>query len=188
MCSVILYSKNEWYDFPTALSFCSGTYSNLRDMFSVAFPVWGRRTDPSNPLLCFFFKFRRVGWDWVHLVRRPLIVLLYQPRMIDDECRAVYGISIDWWNRSTRRKPAPVPLCPPQIPRDLTWARTQAAAVGSRLLTAWAMGPPYPSFSDYACSFLCNKNSFKVISGKHSYAFLIYLYFWIPSNERPLDL
>jgi hypothetical protein len=27
-------------------------------------------------------------------------------------------------NRSTRRKPAPVPLCPPQIPHDLTWART----------------------------------------------------------------
>jgi hypothetical protein len=23
-------------------------------------------------------------------------------------------------NRSTRRKPAPVPLCPPQIPHDLT--------------------------------------------------------------------
>jgi hypothetical protein len=23
-------------------------------------------------------------------------------------------------NRSTRRKPAPVPLCPPKIPHDLT--------------------------------------------------------------------
>jgi hypothetical protein len=32
-------------------------------------------------------------------------------------------------NRSTRRKPAPVPLCPPQIPYELTWARTRAAAV-----------------------------------------------------------
>jgi hypothetical protein len=39
-------------------------------------------------------------------------------------------------NRSTRRKPAPVPLCPPQIPHDLTWDRTQAAAVGSQRLTA----------------------------------------------------
>jgi hypothetical protein len=34
--------------------------------------------------------------------------------------------------RCTRRKSAPVPLCPPQIPYDLTWARTQATAVGSR--------------------------------------------------------
>jgi hypothetical protein len=40
---------------------------------------------------------------------------------------------------STRKKPAPVPLCPPQIPHYLTWARTRAAAVGIRLLTAWAM-------------------------------------------------
>jgi hypothetical protein len=24
-----------------------------------------------------------------------------------------------------------VPLCPPQIPHDLTWARTRASAVGS---------------------------------------------------------
>jgi hypothetical protein len=27
----------------------------------------------------------------------------------------------------------PVPLCPPQIPHDHTWARTRATAVGSRL-------------------------------------------------------
>jgi hypothetical protein len=30
-----------------------------------------------------------VGWDWVHLVRRPLTGLLYQPRTIDEECWAV---------------------------------------------------------------------------------------------------
>jgi hypothetical protein len=24
-----------------------------------------------------------MGWDWVHLVRRPLIGLLYQPGMMD---------------------------------------------------------------------------------------------------------
>jgi hypothetical protein len=30
-------------------------------------------------------------------------------------------------NRSTRRKPAPVPLCPQEIPHDLTRARTRAA-------------------------------------------------------------
>jgi hypothetical protein len=45
-----------------------------------------------------------VGWDWVHLVRRPLTGLLYQPRMIDDECGAVGGMRIGKGNRSTRRK------------------------------------------------------------------------------------
>jgi hypothetical protein len=39
-------------------------------------------------------------------------------------------------NRRTRRKPAPAPLCPPQIPHDLTWDRTRAAAVGNLRLTA----------------------------------------------------
>jgi hypothetical protein len=39
-------------------------------------------------------------------------------------------------------KPFPVPLCPPQIPHDLTWARIRAVAVGSRRLTAWAMALP----------------------------------------------
>jgi hypothetical protein len=54
----------------------------------------------------------------------------------DDECGAVSGMRIGRGNLSTRRKPAPVPLRPPQIPRDLTWARTRAAAVGSQRLTA----------------------------------------------------
>jgi hypothetical protein len=63
--------------------------------------------------------------------------LLYQPRMIDDyDYGAVGGMRIDRGNRSTRRKPAPVPLCPPQIPHDLTWDRTRAAAVRSQRLTA----------------------------------------------------
>jgi hypothetical protein len=38
-------------------------------------------------------------------------------------------------NRSTRRKPAPVPLCPPQTPHAVR-TRTLAAAVGSQRLTA----------------------------------------------------
>jgi hypothetical protein len=44
-------------------------------------------------------------------------------------------------NRSTRRKPAPVPLCPPQTPHAArTW--TRAAAVGSLQLTTWATAQP----------------------------------------------
>jgi hypothetical protein len=93
-------------------------------------------------LVLFFFSSWGV-WDWVHSVRRPLIGLLYQPRIIDDdECGAVGGISIGRGSRSTRRKPAPVPLCIPQIPHDLSWARTRAAAMGSMRLTAWAMARP----------------------------------------------
>jgi hypothetical protein len=54
--------------------------------------------------------------------------------MDDDECGAV-GVMIVMivsGSRSTRRKPASVPLCPPQIPRGLTRVRTRAAAVGSQ--------------------------------------------------------
>jgi hypothetical protein len=88
---------------------------------------------------------RYLGWDWVHLVRRPLIGLVYQPRMLDDdddEYGAVGGMRIGRGNRSTRSKPAPVPIFPPQIPHDLTWDRTWAAAMRSRQLTAWAMAWP----------------------------------------------
>jgi hypothetical protein len=49
--------------------------------------------------------------------------------MIDYEYGRVGGMRIGRENRSTRRKPTPVSLCPPQIPHDLTWARTRAAAV-----------------------------------------------------------
>jgi hypothetical protein len=49
----------------------------------------------------------------------------------DGEISGMIGMG----NRSTRRKPAPVPLCPPQIPHaDRT--RTRAAAMGSQRLNA----------------------------------------------------
>jgi hypothetical protein len=54
------------------------------------------------------------------------------------------GGMIDRTDGSTRRKPAPVPLCPPQTP-DAARTRTGAAAVGSQRLTAWATARPnYP--------------------------------------------
>jgi hypothetical protein len=81
-----------------------------------------------------------VRWgEKVHLVRQPLIGLLYQSRMIDDECGTIGGTRIGKGNQSTRRKPARVPLCSPQIPHDLTRARTLAAAVGGRRRTAGGM-------------------------------------------------
>jgi hypothetical protein len=63
--------------------------------------------------------------------------LLYQPQMVDEgDWVATGGMKIGSGNRSTRRKPAPAPLCPPQIPHDQTRARTRAAAVGSQRLIA----------------------------------------------------
>jgi hypothetical protein len=72
--------------------------------------------------------------SWGGVIRRPLIGLLYQPRMMmimnvgqSVECRMRIGRG----NRSTRKKTASLPLCPPQIPHELTWDWTRAAAVGS---------------------------------------------------------
>jgi hypothetical protein len=63
--------------------------------------------------------------------------VLYQPQMIaDGECDAISGMKISRGNRSTQRKHASVLLCPPQIPHELTRARTRSAAVGSQRLTA----------------------------------------------------
>jgi hypothetical protein len=54
----------------------------------------------------------------------------------------------NWWNdwigrgnQSTRRKPAPMPLCLPQTPRSAR-TRTWAATVGSQRLTASATALP----------------------------------------------
>jgi hypothetical protein len=81
-----------------------------------------------------FYQFFVVG------LRRPLFGLSYQPLVIgSDKRRAVGEMRIGRGNRSTRIKPAPVPLCPPQILHDLTWDRTRAAAVGKWRLIAWAM-------------------------------------------------
>jgi hypothetical protein len=58
------------------------------------------------------------------MVLRLLFGLLYQPRITDyDYGGEIGGMRISRGNRSTRRKPAPVPVSPPQIPHDLSWAR-----------------------------------------------------------------
>jgi hypothetical protein len=81
------------------------------------------------------------------------IGLLYQPQTMDDsDCEAVDGMKIDRGNRSTRRKLAPVLLCPPQIPHDLTQARTRATAVGNQRLTVWTMALPSSAHTTLPCS------------------------------------
>jgi hypothetical protein len=42
--------------------------------------------------------------------------------MINDDCEVMRGMRIGKGKRSTWREPAPVPLCPPQIPHKLTRA------------------------------------------------------------------
>jgi hypothetical protein len=79
-----------------------------------------------------------MGWDWVHLICGH-----YWPIAPAQDDR--------WWwfwsnlQRKTKysEKTCPVPLCPPQIPHDVTRAWTGAAAVGNQRLIAWAMARPY---------------------------------------------
>jgi hypothetical protein len=61
--------------------------------------------------------------------------LLCQPRMIDDDYGAVGGMRTGRGNEVLGENL-------PQIPHDLTWDRTRAAAVGSQRLTAWAVARP----------------------------------------------
>jgi hypothetical protein len=49
-----------------------------------------------------------------------VVVMMMMMMMIDDDECGGLGGTLGRGNRSTRRKPAPVPICPPQIPHDLT--------------------------------------------------------------------
>jgi hypothetical protein len=91
--------------------------------------------------------------DWVHLVRRPLFGLLYQPRMIDDgDCGAIDGMRIGRGNRSTRRKPDP--------------GSKPGRRGGKPAITAWAMARPFrsdellPFYENVFCSLLLMNEMF----------------------------
>jgi hypothetical protein len=72
-----------------------------------------REPQVADPWSSFFFQFLGVGWDRVHLVRRPLIGLLYQPWIIDEH-REFGGMTIGVGNWSARKKPTPIPFYPPK--------------------------------------------------------------------------
>jgi hypothetical protein len=80
-----------------------------------------KRKHVSTFFFFFFFFLDSLGGVRLSPLGTSAIVgLLYQPRMIDDDdYGAVGGMRIGSGNRSTRIKPAPVPLCPAQIPHDL---------------------------------------------------------------------
>jgi hypothetical protein len=89
----------------------------------------------SYTVLFFFIILRRMRLS--PLGTAATTGLLYQLQMIvDGNCGAVGGMKIGRGSRSTRRKPAPMPLCSPQIPHVLTQAQMQAAVVESQRLTA----------------------------------------------------
>jgi hypothetical protein len=88
-----------------------------------------------------------VGWgETVHFVRRPLFGLTNQFWICQDECGAAGGMKIGRGNRSTRRKPAPVPHCSPQIPHDL------GSNPGP---SRWKAGDQPPCYGRVECSSLC---------------------------------
>jgi hypothetical protein len=71
------------------------------------------------------------------------------------------GMMIVRGNRSTRRRPAPVPLCSPQTPHAAR-TRTRAAAVGSQRLTAWATARPNGLVTVHFWAILVNVPSYLI--------------------------
>jgi hypothetical protein len=64
------------------------------------------------------------------------IMMMMMMVMMIDERRTVGRMRTGRGNRSTRKKPAPVALFPPEVTHDLKWNRTQVASVGSQRLPA----------------------------------------------------
>jgi hypothetical protein len=135
------------------------------------------------PANIFFLNF--LGW-W-YLVRRPLIGLFYQLRMIYNECGAVGGMRIGRGNRSTRRKPSPVLSCTPKIPHDLTCARNRAAAVGNRRLITWAMAGSHILFNRI-CSYFKDDFEFNMLDLRDTERRSVYRSLVAePRRENPLQ-
>jgi hypothetical protein len=102
------------------------------------------------------------GWSSVGSTRHcgQQWPMLPAPGAYDD--REIGGM-IGRGNRSTRRKPALVPLCPPQTPRTVR-TRTWPAAVGSQRLTAWPTARPYGNIRKLCFFPACHLSS--LLSGR----------------------
>jgi hypothetical protein len=74
--------------------------------------------EPSGSIKCWeFLSIFYYWWGGSPLGTAATSGLLYKSQMIDDgDCGAIGGMKIGKGNRSTRRKPTPEPLCPPQNP------------------------------------------------------------------------
>jgi hypothetical protein len=80
-------------------------------------------SDVELPCIVFFFLVSLGGVRLSPLGTSANVGLLYQPRMIDDDDYGAVGeMRIGRENRSTRRKPATVPLCPTyDVEIDVSW-------------------------------------------------------------------
>jgi hypothetical protein len=103
-------------------------------MFKTAafeFEAWESENPERSGVCFFFFLYFSHGVGLSPLGTAATSGLLYKPQMMDEgDCGAIGGMRIGRGNRRTRRKPAPVPLCPPQIPHDLTLAQTFWLSLG----------------------------------------------------------
>jgi hypothetical protein len=93
----------------------------------IIFPA--RNRTPAFQILASRFFFIRLVGGGVQLgplgTSATVWPVVHAPGFYDD---GEFGeMKIGRGNRSTRRKPAPAPLCPPQIPLDQTRVRTPAA-------------------------------------------------------------
>jgi hypothetical protein len=80
-----------------------------------------------------------MGWDYVSVELRPPTDPLSIPQMIHEWIWSSGGTILTRETEGLGEKPVSVPLCPPQIPHELTWARTWFSVVRKRRLTAWVM-------------------------------------------------
>jgi hypothetical protein len=113
--------------------------------------------------LVFMEVFFFVGWD-CPLGTVASSGLLYKPQMIDGgDCGAIAGMKIGRGNRSTRRKTAPAPLCPPQIPHDQTRARTPGRLDGKPATNSLSYGAAFAERSK-ACTVFAHSEAGTVSS------------------------
>jgi hypothetical protein len=118
------------------------------------------KTD-SFPKQHYYFLLFSVGWDLCPFRTAVTTVLLYQPQIIDyGNCGATGGIKTGRGNRSTRRKPVPALIWPPQIPHDQTQARIRATVVGNSDLKSVNLlifaGETYCFSCEVGTAFLCS--------------------------------
>jgi hypothetical protein len=80
--------------------------------------LWGWGGTKSTITAAIFLAYCTSPWQWMVMIVERLVKWII-----------IRG------NRSTRRKPAPVPFYPPQIPHDMTRARTRAVVLVNMGLT-----------------------------------------------------
>jgi hypothetical protein len=112
-------------------------YLAIRFYFEIETTLWrrdGLQAGEETTIVVFFLNWYSGVWSPIGSTRHCGHQWPTVPAPGDYDDGEISGM-IGRGNQSTRRKPAPVPLCPPQIPHAAQ-TRTRAAAVESQRLTA----------------------------------------------------